>query len=144
MVKTFAVWVEDQLEKKRLIRILLDRLGYDRSALDNNNDIIITDRKLDNIIDAINALPVGEENQQAMITFAQQNQKNLSLRALANKINVNDAESQDKTSSVPATLPQGNQPAPKPFNKQMQQQQQEPNTNLLAACYLPQGKQQAG
>ncbi len=123
MVKRFTVWVEDQLEKRRLIHILLDRLGYDRSTLDNNNDIIITDRKLSNIIDAINALPVGEENQQAMITFAQQNQKNLSLRALANKINVNDAESQDKASSMPATLPQGTQPAPKPFNNQQQQTQ---------------------
>jgi hypothetical protein len=130
MVKRFTVWVEDQLEKRRLIHILLDRLGYDRSTLDNNNDIIITDRKLSNIIDAINALPVGEENQQAMITFAQQNQKNLSLRALANKINVNDAESQDKASSMPATLPQGTQPAPKPFNNQQQQNQPQPGVGL--------------
>jgi hypothetical protein len=130
MVKRFTVWVEDQLEKRRLIHILLDRLGYDRSTLDNNNDIIITDRKLSNIIDAINALPVGEENQQAMITFAQQNQKNLSLRALANKINVNDAESQDKASSMPATLPQGTQPAPKPFNNQQQQNQPQPGADL--------------
>lgn len=130
-MKKFTVWVEDQLEKQRLVRILLDRLGYDRNTLDNNNDIIITDRKLSNIIDAINALPVGEENQQAMITFAQQNQKNLSLRALANKINPNDAEAQDKISSKPAVLPQGNQPAPKPVINQPQQNQPQAGTNFL-------------
>lgn len=128
-MKRFTVWLENQLEKRRLVRILLDRLGYDRNTLDNNNDVIITDRKLSNIIDAINALPVGEENQQAMITFAQQNQKNLSLRALANKINPNDAEMQDKVSSTPASLPPANQPAPKPFNKQ--QMMQQPQNNLM-------------
>lgn len=131
MIKRFTVWVEDQLEKRRLVHILLDRLGYDRNTLDNNNDIIITDRKLSNIIDAINALPVGEENQQAMITFAQQNQKNLSLRALANKINPNDAELQDKTSSQPATLPKGNQPAPKPVINQPQQNQPQPGADFM-------------
>jgi len=137
MLKTFTLWMEDRMKQKQLTRQLLQNLGYDTHAL-NGQDVVLTDRKYDNIKDAINRLDVDSENKENMITFVQNHQKEdgsivgLSLKALAAKINANDAESQDTASSNPAVLPQGQQPAPKPFNKQQQQMQQQNQPPMAA------------
>lgn len=131
MLKTFTVWMEDRFKQKQLTHRMLQKLGYDVHALDGQ-DVILTDRKYNDIENAIVGLEIDGENKENMIRFVQNhrdkdgNIQNLSLKALAAKINSADAESQDKLSSTPAVLPQGQQPAPKPMAQQMQQQNQPP------------------
>jgi hypothetical protein len=117
-MKRFTVWLEGQLEKDRIIHIFLDRLGYKKDALDGGRDIIETERKMSNIVDAINKINIGEENKHKMIKFAQANSKSLSLRALANLIEPDSAEVQDRDVSSPAVIPPANQPAPIPGQQQ--------------------------
>ena len=117
-MKKFTVWLEGQLEKDRIIHTFLDRLGYKRDALDGGRDIIETERKMSNIIDAINKIKIGEDNKQKMIKFAQSNSKSLSLKALANLIDPDSGEVQDREFSSPAVIPQANQPAPIPGQQQ--------------------------
>jgi|SRR5581483_6081132 len=112
MVKRFTVWMEEQFDKKRLMNILASRLGYDKKAIDN--DVIMTDRKLSDVLTAIEQLPIDDDNKEQMINFAKSNHQSLSLKALANKINPVDIETQDKTTSMPAVLPAGTRPMPKP------------------------------
>lgn len=131
MLKTFTVWMEDRFKQKQITHRMLRKLGYDVHALDGQ-DVILTDRKYDDIEDAIISLEIDDENKENMIRFVQNhrdkdgNIQNLSLKALAAKINPADAESQDKLSSTPAVLPQGNQPVPKPMQNQQMQQNQPP------------------
>ena len=119
-MKKFTVWLEGQLEKDRIIHTFLDRLGYKRDALDSGKDIIETERKMSDIIDAINKIKIGEDNKQEMIKFAQSNSKSLSLKALANLINPDSGQVQDQEFSSPATIPPANQPVPKPGQRQQQ------------------------
>ena len=128
MLKTFTLWMEDVIQQKRLTNALLRNLGYKTDAI-SNQDVILKDREFRDIVDAIKRLDIDEDNKEEMIKFANSHKNNLSLKALANQIKFNDVETQDTLSSIPAVLPQGQQPAPKPINKQqmmMQQQNQPP------------------
>lgn len=122
MVKTFTLWMEDKLAQRRLTTSLLRNLGYEKDALEKQ-DIIMSTRKFSDIENAINSLPLDDTNKEEMIAFARAHRQE-GLKALTAKINPNDMETQDKVSSMPAVLPQGDQAAPKPFNKQQAMQQQ--------------------
>jgi len=143
MVKTFTVWMEDKMQEKRLTKALLRNLGYDAHALDGQ-DVVLTDRKFDDIKGAIERLAIDDDNKSDMVNFVQNHRKadgsiqGLSLKALAAKINPLDAETQDTLSSTPAKLPPGDQPAPKPMNPQQQMMQQQ-NQPPLAAGMGPMG-----
>jgi hypothetical protein len=134
--------MEDRQQQKQITGKLLRNLGYDRDALDGQ-DVMLTGRVANNIYNAIKSLPIDHDNKRNMINFAKNHEKNdgsimgLSLKALAAKINTNDMETQDKTDSYPAVLPQSNQPAPKPVNKQqmLQQQMAQQNQPPLAAGF---------
>lgn len=125
MVKRFTIWMEDRQQQKELTGKLLRYLGYDRDALDAQ-DVILNNRIFADIETAIKRLTIDTKNQQDMIDFVKDHQKKdgsifgLSLKALAAIIKPNDAEVQDTSSSVPAVIPQANQPAPKPMLKQNQ------------------------
>jgi hypothetical protein len=129
MLKRFTVWMEDRFKQRQLTHRMLQKLGYDVHALDDQ-DVILTDRKYNDIQNAIVGLEIDDENKENMIRFVQNhrdkdgNIQNLSLKALAAKIKYKDIETQDTASSTPAVLPQGQQPAPKPMSQQMQQQNQ--------------------
>lgn len=124
MAKRFMVWLEDKLQQRELTTSFLRTLGYEKDALDKQ-DIIMSTRKLSDIENAINSLPVDDDNKEEMLNFAKMHRQE-GLQSLISKIRPNDVESQDKSVSNPAVLQQSNQPAPKPINQQqmMQQQQQ--------------------
>lgn len=129
MLKRFTVWMEDRFKQRQLTHRMLQKLGYDVHALDDQ-DVILTNRKYNDIQNAIVGLEIDGENKENMIRFVQNhrdkdgNIQNLSLKALAAQIKYKDIETQDTASSTPAVLPQGQQPAPKPMAQQMQQQNQ--------------------
>ena len=137
MVKRFIVWMEDKMQEKRLAKALLRNLGYDSHALEDQ-DVVLNDRKFDDIKGAIERLAIDDDNKSDMVNFVQNHRKadgsiqNLSLKALAAKINPLDAETQDTVSSNPAQLPPGNQPAPKPMNPQQQMMQQQNQPPMAA------------
>jgi hypothetical protein len=137
MVKTFTVWMEDKMQEKRLTKALLRNLGYDSHALEDQ-DVVLNDRKFDDIKGAIERLAIDDDNKSDMVNFVQNHRKadgsiqNLSLKALAAKINPLDAETQDTLSSSPAQLPPGNQPVPKPMNPQQQMMQQQNQPPMAA------------
>jgi hypothetical protein len=130
MIKTFMLWMEDQNDKQRLIRIFLDRLHFDKHALDAGGDQVITDKKqVANILDIIKSMDgIDDDNKKQLSDFAMTHQNNLSLKALTNLINPVGGEVQDRAYSKPAVLPQAQQPAPRPLNNQqrMAQQAQQP------------------
>jgi hypothetical protein len=131
MVKTFTIWMEDKLAQRRVTTSLLRNLGYEKDALDQQ-DIIMSTRKLSDIENAINALPLDDSNKEEMIAFAK-NHRHEGLKALVAKIKTNDIGTQDTLSSVPAKLPPGMQPVPKPMNPQQQMMMQQQNQPPMAA-----------
>lgn len=126
MIKTFNIWLEEKLEKRELIGQFLRNLGFDKHALEVQNDLNMRTKDEEDIIKAIVQLPISKDNQEEMIAFAKHH-KESGFKALANLIKPNEAELQDTQSSSPAILPPSNQQMPLPPNKQqMAQQQQQP------------------
>jgi hypothetical protein len=124
-MKTFGRWLEEKLEQRNLKHALLDALQLAKNALDGGNDVPIRMINLNRLKEKISSLGLTPEDQEKLINYAITQKDGGTLKGLLAMVDADDIESQDTTSSRPAVLPQGTQPAPKPLNTQQRQQQQQ-------------------
>ena len=111
-MKSFNLWLEEKLEKRELTTTLLSRLGRKANTLDRQ-DIIISTIPESEMEAAIQSLPLNDDAKEKLNLWAKSHQQE-GIINLLNQIDLFDVEKQDKEFSEPASLPQGQQPLPKP------------------------------
>ena len=124
-MRTFKIWLEEKLMKRRIAANLLTALGFKRDTLEKNINInldIIPEEKLRNAIESLGITPKAKEKLLDSIS----NHQYQSLNDLLKQIEDEDIEQQDTSTSQPAVLPSSNQQMPKPQQKQPMQQPMNP------------------
>src|SRR3974390_2680412 len=126
----FKVWLESRLlMKQKLMRDFVSSLGYNKDALDNQ-DLDFNTIPPTKVKAAIQQLQVDDNYKQKLQGLLKTDSKGHfvgSVRTFVNQIDpLYIKEKQDKAFTYPATIPQGQRPAPHPVNPQQQAQMQPP------------------